>query len=172
MENSTNQQVYSATVRISLNQTEVEVVEEFEMAQSVTYVDLNTIEVLQDIVAPDKQEAYRRACDLVSAVLDARGLQDEYQLAGINIQSEADASQLDPTKICVCKVCGESRFSWLLTRVQFGAIHRSADGQYSEEGTEKGPITGTDVNENGVFCVECAEFRDLDELVSLSKMSE
>lgn len=74
-------------------------------------------------------------------------------------------SQPVPTTICICPECGEPRFSWLLTQVQLGAVHRHADGQYSEEGYERGPVTGTDIDENGVFCVECAEFRDLDELV-------
>lgn len=86
MEYHTNQRVYDVTVRISLTRTDREVDEEFVMAKSVTYVELDTIEVVQDVVAPDEWEAYRRACDLVSAILDAGGLPDQYQLADIDVQ--------------------------------------------------------------------------------------
>lgn len=48
--------------------------------------------------------------------------------------------------------------------MQFGTVH-DFDGTYGEEATKLGPITGSDVDENGVFCVECKEARDHDDLV-------
>jgi hypothetical protein len=71
----------------------------------------------------------------------------------------------NPTStILACPVCGGTRFSWTIHAVQFGTVH-DFDGTYGEEATKLGPITGSDVDENGVFCVECKEDRDHDDLV-------
>lgn len=86
MECLANQRVYDVTVRISITRTNREVAEEFVMAKSVTSVDLDTIEVVQDVVAPDEWEAYRRVCNLVSAILDAAGMPDQYRLKDISVQ--------------------------------------------------------------------------------------
>lgn len=86
VENSNNQRIYDVTVQIILNRTDREVTEEFVMAKSVTYVNLDTIEIIQDVVAPDALEAYRRACNLVSAVLDAGGLPNQYQFVEVGVQ--------------------------------------------------------------------------------------
>lgn len=69
------------------------------------------------------------------------------------------------TTILACPECRGTRFSWVLHQVQFGTVHSHGDGQFSEEGHKMGPVTGSDIGENGLFCVECCEDRSYDELV-------
>jgi hypothetical protein len=69
------------------------------------------------------------------------------------------------SELLVCPDCGNGRFSWIIHQVQFGAVHRFANGHIDVEGTKNGPITDSDIGENGVFCVDCQEFRTYEELV-------
>lgn len=69
------------------------------------------------------------------------------------------------TTILACPECGGTSFSWIVRQVQFGIIHEFGSEQYSEEGRKMGPITGSDVDEKGVFCTSCEEHRDHDKLV-------
>lgn len=73
-------------------------------------------------------------------------------------------SQFEST-ILACPDCGGVSFSWIVSHVQFGTVQRVNTGQYSEVGKKMGPITGSDVDENGVFCTTCNEHRNRDELV-------
>lgn len=75
------------------------------------------------------------------------------------------ASPIEESTILACPECGGTKFSWILQQVQFGIVHEFDEGQYSEEGQKMGEVTGSDVEENGVFCTECEEHRDRDELV-------
>jgi hypothetical protein len=70
-----------------------------------------------------------------------------------------------------CPGCGGTRFSWILRQVQFGTVH-NFDGTYAEEGTKRGPVTGSDVDENGVFCVNCQKNRNHDDLVPYEEDEE
>lgn len=70
------------------------------------------------------------------------------------------------SELLACPECGNRRFSWIIHQVQFGEVHRFANGHIDVEATKNGPITDSDIGENGVFCVECQESRTYDELVS------
>jgi hypothetical protein len=70
------------------------------------------------------------------------------------------------SELLACPDCGNGRFSWIIHQVQFGEVHRFANGHIDVEATKNGPITDSDIGENGVFCVECQESRTYDELVS------
>ena len=70
------------------------------------------------------------------------------------------------SELLVCPECGNGRFSWIIHQVQFGEVHRFVNGHIDVEATKNGPITDSDIGENGVFCVECQESRTYDELVS------
>ena len=80
--------------------------------------------------------------------------QPQYKPANIRGRSMNSESEL-----LVCPDCGNGRFSWIIRQVQFGAVHRFANGHIDVEGTKNGPITDSDIGENGVFCVDCQEFR-------------
>lgn len=69
------------------------------------------------------------------------------------------------SELLACPECGNERFSWIIHQVQFGEVHRFANGHIDVEATKNGPITDSDIDENGVFCVNCQEFRTYDELV-------
>lgn len=69
------------------------------------------------------------------------------------------------TELLACPECGNGQFSWIIHRVQFGEVHRFANGHIDVEATKNGPITDSDIGENGVFCVECQKSRTYDELV-------
>jgi hypothetical protein len=69
------------------------------------------------------------------------------------------------SELLACPECGNGRFSWIVHQVQFGDVHRFANGHLDVEATKNGPITDSDIGENGVFCVECEESRIYDELV-------
>jgi len=64
-----------------------------------------------------------------------------------------------------CPECGGERFSWIIHQVQFGGVHRFENGHVDVEASKDGPITGSDIGENGIFCVECSEDRTYDDLV-------
>jgi hypothetical protein len=70
------------------------------------------------------------------------------------------------SELLACPDCGNGRFSWIIHQVQFGEVHRFVNGHIDVEATKNGPITDSDIGENGVFCVECQESRTYDELVS------
>ena len=72
---------------------------------------------------------------------------------------------IETSTILACPECGGSSFSWIVEEVQFGIIHDHGDGKYSEEGRKRGEVVGSDVETEGVFCTECGERRDRDELV-------
>lgn len=65
----------------------------------------------------------------------------------------------------VCPECRNARFSWKFTNIQYGEVYQTVDGKLYEEMSKNGPGVGDDIDENGVFCVTCGEFRDRDELV-------
>ena len=69
------------------------------------------------------------------------------------------------SEVLVCPDCGNGRVSWIVHQVQFGDVHRFANGRIDVEVTKNGPITDSDIGENGVFCVDCQEFRTYEELV-------
>lgn len=75
----------------------------------------------------------------------------------------------DQSTEMACPECGETKFSWVLREVQFGTVHRFPDGNFSEEGMKRGEVVGSDVEENGVFCTTCEEFRDRNELVPVEE---
>lgn len=67
--------------------------------------------------------------------------------------------------ILACPHCGGTSFSWTIRQVQFGIDHAFDAGQYSEEGRKLGPITGSDVDDHGVFCTICEDSYDRNDLV-------
>ena len=69
------------------------------------------------------------------------------------------------SKLLECPDCGEKRFSWILQQVQFGNIHEFENGRRDGEGTKMGEVLDADLHEEGPFCVDCAEHKDIDELV-------
>jgi hypothetical protein len=69
------------------------------------------------------------------------------------------------SELLACAECDSGQFSWIVHQVQFGDVHRFASGDIDVEATKSGPITDSDIGENGVFCVECEESRTYDELV-------
>jgi hypothetical protein len=78
----------------------------------------------------------------------------------------------NPTsQILACPVCGEPTFSWMIHQVQFGTVH-DFDGRYDGEATKQGPVTDTDLETHGVFCVNCQDDRELDELVPYEEDTE
>lgn len=70
-----------------------------------------------------------------------------------------------------CPECGGERFSWVIHQVQFGGVHRFENGHVDVEASKDGPITGSDIGENGVFCVECGEDRTYDDLVLADRVA-
>jgi hypothetical protein len=65
----------------------------------------------------------------------------------------------------VCPECHGSRFSWEFTNIQFGEVYETVDGNFYEEALSNGPAVGSNVEEDGVFCTTCEEFRNREELV-------
>jgi len=64
-----------------------------------------------------------------------------------------------------CPECGGQSFSWIIEEVQFGDVQKYDDDTYTEIGMKRGEVIGSDVEEEGVFCTNCEERRDRDELV-------
>jgi hypothetical protein len=79
--------------------------------------------------------------------------------------SPPPATNAEASEFLACPECGGQRFSWIIHQVQFGGVHRFPSGHIDVEPTKDGPITDSDIGENGVFCVECHEDRTYDELV-------
>lgn len=75
-----------------------------------------------------------------------------------------ETTKREPT-VLACPECGEPSFSWIVEQVQFGTVSQYDDGSMIEEGMKMGEIVDDDVEENGVFCTTCDEFRERDELV-------
>ena len=57
-------------------------------------------------------------------------------------------------------------------QVQFGGVHRFENGHVDVEASKDGPITGSDIGENGIFCVECGEDRTCGDLLPATSTEE
>lgn len=75
----------------------------------------------------------------------------------------------DESTLLACPECRGQRFSWYVKQVQFGSVHQLENGHFSEEASKMGPITGSDVPENGVHCVDCGEDRAREDLVPVDR---
>ena len=64
-----------------------------------------------------------------------------------------------------CPECGGRSFSWIIEEVQFGDIQKYENDTFEEVGMKRGEVVGSDVEEEGVYCTNCDERRDRDELV-------
>lgn len=69
------------------------------------------------------------------------------------------------SELLACPECENQRFSWIVEQVQFGNVHEFDSGARDGEGLKMGEVTDSDIDTNGAWCLECDEFRDLDELV-------
>jgi len=78
--------IYDIIVVIALQNTDREVADEFVAARDVRELDPATIEVTQDVVAQTDHEAYRCGVNLVSAILDAAGLVDQYSFGDVRLE--------------------------------------------------------------------------------------
>ena len=72
---------------------------------------------------------------------------------------------MSDTRMLACPDCGCTAFSWVIQQVQYGTVYRTENSKYLEEMTANGDVVGSDVKENGVFCQECEELYDRDELI-------
>lgn len=77
---SQSQSSYATAVLITLEQPDRTVTEAFGSARTVTEHDSTTVEVVHDVIAPSKGAAARRGVNLVAAILDAAGLQDQFSI--------------------------------------------------------------------------------------------
>jgi 6-phosphogluconate dehydrogenase len=84
-ETTTPTGIYDIVVVITLQNTDREIADEFVAARDVRELDSGTIEVTQDVVARTDHEAYRCGVNLVSAILDAAGLVDQYNLGDVRL---------------------------------------------------------------------------------------
>jgi predicted nucleic acid-binding Zn-ribbon protein len=64
----------------------------------------------------------------------------------------------------VCPDCGEDEFSYIVEEVQFGTVHEYDNGYRDVVMHANGDVKGTDIDENGVFCTDCNEFKEIDDL--------
>jgi len=78
----------------------------------------------------------------------------------------------ETSEFLVCPECRGQRFSWIIHQVQFGNVYRFPSGHVDVEMMKNGPITDDDIEENGVFCVECGECRTYDELVPVDTVAD
>jgi predicted nucleic acid-binding Zn-ribbon protein len=70
-----------------------------------------------------------------------------------------------------CPQCGGRSFSWVIEEVQFGDIQKYEDGTFEEVGMKRGEVVGSDVEDEGVYCTNCDERRDRDELVPADEVT-
>lgn len=70
-----------------------------------------------------------------------------------------------------CPECGGRSFSWVIEEVQFGDIQKYEDGTFEEVGMKRGEVVGSDVENEGVYCTNCDERRDRDELVPADEVT-
>jgi hypothetical protein len=78
----------------------------------------------------------------------------------------------DTSEFLACPECLGKRFSWIIHQVNFGNVHRFPNGHVDVEAVKTGAVTGSDIDENGVFCVECNESRTYDELVPADTVTD
>jgi formate-dependent nitrite reductase cytochrome c552 subunit len=71
----------------------------------------------------------------------------------------------------VCPECSGRSFSWIIEEVQFGDIQKYDDGTFEEVGMKRGEVVGSDVENEGVYCTNCDECRDRDELVPADEVT-
>ena len=69
------------------------------------------------------------------------------------------------TKQLQCPNCGDKRFNYAVTQIQFGHALESGDGTRVVETHDSGEILGDDISENGIYCTGCDDYYDLEELV-------
>ena len=70
-----------------------------------------------------------------------------------------------------CLECGGRSFSWIIEEVQFGDVQKYDDGTVEEVGMKRGEVVGSDVENEGVYCTNCDERRDRDELVPTDEVA-
>jgi len=71
-----------------------------------------------------------------------------------------------------CPDCSSSDFSWVQSRVQFGDVHRTADGTTFVEATKAGRVLDDDVGENGVHCTNCGASIPTNDLATPEKTND
>ena len=69
------------------------------------------------------------------------------------------------TKQLQCPKCGDKRFSYAVTQIQFGHAQEFGEGTRVVETHDSGEILGDDISENGIYCTGCDDYYDMDELV-------
>ena len=70
------------------------------------------------------------------------------------------------SEILQCPTCGRRSFSWSVTQIQFGNVHRYEDGSIETEGMKMGDIVDSNTGKDGVWCDTCKDPYELEELVS------
>ena len=69
-----------------------------------------------------------------------------------------------PSTPLQCPTCGGQRFGYTIEQVHWGGAHEFESGHRNVESFKSGPITGSDVDDDGVMCTECTGEFQLDEL--------
>jgi 6-phosphogluconate dehydrogenase len=85
-ETTTPTEIYDIVIVLTLQNTDHEIADEFVTARDVRELDPATIEVTQDVVARTDHEPYRCGVNLVSAILDAAGLVDQYSFGEVRLE--------------------------------------------------------------------------------------